>query len=403
MVLRKCTQAGANAASTSGTPSGQMPGPGSRGPGQRHREGSPQARGRVWPRPGGKTWNQNGGAPASGSGTAAAWWLLMAPAAPSSLRPAPRAGAPGEPSPSQVGRRWRNGMGSSRRLTGSSGRKERNLWEDAALAHRQQQPGVRGKRSRSRPAGSTKKGGSRGHGPSPRVPARTPQAAERGAMNFPWKPATSPLQPQREAPSVAIALMPPHLCGSQDLTRKALQSQPEPGSLPGTRPARSQPPVGSRSLRRRHRAARLGACPREARKGMHWGLVGDPTPSPLPNSERTCKTISIRRRRPSPTGPGPRVSGAGKKTPRGWPAPRVFDHPVPARHPAAPRVRAGAPPAARRAGHAAAAAADTARGRCPRAPRRPGRQKRGPTYLAAGRAPADADQEGLAAVGLLVL
>lgn len=79
------------------------------------------------------------------------------------------------------------------------------------------------------------------------------------------------------------------------------------------------------------------------------------------------------------------------------PAPR----PAPPPGARGPRWRggAGARPAARRAGHAAAAAADTARPRGS-APPYPGGSA--PPYLAAGRAPADADQEGLAAAGLLV-
>lgn len=154
-------------------------------------------------------------------------------------------------------------------------------------------------------------------------------------------------------------MLPPHWCHrisvAQDFTRKALQSHPKRGSLPGTRPARSRslgsgpiaPPLapggaaGRTSTRGRERDAL------EAR----WG----PHSEPGPQQRADLQNNSIRRRRPSPTGPGPRVSGAGKRAPRGWPTPPILDHPVPARHPAAPRVRAGdgagAPPAARRAGH----------------------------------------------------
>lgn len=215
--------------------------------------------------------------------------------------------------------------------------------------------------------------------------------------------------------------MSPHLAGARDFPQKALQS-PAHDRLPapGHRLARSRSPPGP--------APRLAPPRVPGTSGRGWGGGGRTGGSPATVPQALSPTV-----RPAEYGPT-RLAGrcphtsratsyrsgeeerAGARQPRdrgsaAAPSPGPPRTGTPARPAAGPaRSRRGEDWALergqerRRAGHAVAAATDTARGRATcSAARAPQRGAATPPYLAAGRAPADADQEGLAAVGLLVV
>lgn len=212
--------------------------------------------------------------------------------------------------------------------------------------------------------------------------------------------------------------MAPHLAGARDFPQKALQSAAHDRlPAPGRRLARSRSPPGP--------APRLAPprVPGTSRRGWGWGahrgLAGDSVSSPLPHRPTRRVSTRLPGRCPHRSRATSYRSGeeerAGARQPRdrgsaAAPSPGPPRTGTPGRRPSPARSRRGEDWALergqerRRAGHAVAAATDTARGRATgSAARAPQRGAATPPYLAAGRAPADADQEGLAAVGLLVV
>lgn len=154
--------------------------------------------------------------------------------------------------------------------------------------------------------------------------------------------------------------------------------------------------------------------------GAHRGSEGSPESTvPTPDLQNNKHPLSA----PPPQDPDHEsqpLPGTGERSalsPRGacrrdpYPGPPSPGRPGSLLVPdAAPRACAGSGGAgARRPGATIAratrwqAATDTARGRRPHAPPPAVRAGRADSYLPAGRAPAHADQEGLAAVGLLVV
>lgn len=248
--------------------------------------------------------------------------------APARRRPRPR---PREPRSRQVGRRWSRGHPQgSEGSEGTSGGSTR--------AHLRESPGKEEGTSPSLLADGTESrlGGPAPGGPLPR-PARTPPASRaRSQGNFLLEAGhVSPAARRKGRLDCLMSLMSPHLCGSQDFPRKALQSQPKRARLPGRARALSRlgrvptaPP--------RHRAAPLGARPRRP-EGTRRGAGGPLRPAP---QRREHRQNNKRPPPPLPHRTPARAAGAGEGPFGGWPAARALAAPSLS---AAPRVRARNP------------------------------------------------------------
>lgn len=268
-----------------------------------------------------------------GPGAKTSWRLLMAPAALPLGSPAwrhrpaaePRAQRPPFRSPpwGTPSRTKRQRLEHWPHLRGREGSEETNIWEGSTLLHLQKKAGwSRTALPGSLLAGKTKKASSGGarhpqEGPFPRDRARTPQASDSGDQcNF--------LLEAGHASSMTVNLGSPDyhfidvaaplwLSGFYPETPENLQpaSSTHGAPLPRDAPrALSQPAVRTRLA---PPSAPGYAAGRTSARGPGRGapgLAGDPAPSPVPK-QRTCKTISIRFLRPSPTGPRPRVPRAG--------------------------------------------------------------------------------------------
>lgn len=272
-------------------------------------------------------------------------------------------------------------------LRGSSGSKERNIWEDPALLHLQEKAGVK---EESTPSVSPSRTKQRERAPGVGWGADTPRKRLfRGSLRV------RPRHPRARNHGVQPRLLhsrkqgKPRLFSSPQCHRTFVLSgfDPETPAIPSPRPAQAGPscpgprpraPAVSGQHRLTPPAPPGCAAGRTATRGPRAGesgLVGTllkalsppadlqnnkhPHPLPLPHGPRPRVTRVRGRALLSVAGsPGPSMAprlALGSRSPRG-------------------RLGAGARPAARRAGHAVAAAADTARGRPPHARRRPGRE-----------------------------